>query len=85
MGREKYLSLPELAKILGISRIALYKKVKAGKIKAIKIGRSYAVPQEYLASLLGKTLSGEEKKEIDAAVKKTVKDYGKVLKMLGKE
>ena len=85
MGREKYLSLPELAKILGISRIALYKKVKAGEIKAIKIGRNYAVSQEYLASLLGKTLSEEEKKEIDAAVKKTVKDYGKVLKMLGKE
>ena len=85
MGREKYISLPELAKILGISRIALYKKVKAGEIKAAKIGRNYAVPQEYLASLLGKTLSEEEKKEIDAAVKRTVKDYGEVLKRLGKE
>jgi excisionase family DNA binding protein len=85
MDDEKYISLPKLAKLLGISRIALYKKVKAGEIKAVKIGRNYAIPQGYLMSLLGKTLSEEEKKEIDAAVKKTVEDYGKVLKLLGKE
>jgi excisionase family DNA binding protein len=81
----KYISIPELAKMLGISRIALYKKVKAGEIKAVKIGRNYAVPQRYIRSILGKTLNEGDKMEIDAAVKKTVKDYGEVLKLLGKE
>jgi excisionase family DNA binding protein len=85
MKGNKYISIPELAKMLGISRIALYKKVKAGEIKAVKVGRNYAIPQRYVLSILGKSLSEEEKKEIDAAVKKTVKDYGEVLKLLGKE
>ncbi len=85
MDEEKYVSIPELAKILGISRIALYKKVKTGEIKAVKIGRNYAIPQRYLSSIVGKSLSAEDKKEIDTAVKKTVKEYGEVLRLLGKE
>lgn len=85
MKGNKYISIPELAKMLRISRIALYKKVKTGEIKAIKVGRNYAIPQRYVLSILGKSLSKEEKKEIDAAVKKTVKDYGEVLKLLGRE
>lgn len=85
MNNTKYISIMELAKLLGISRIAVYNRVKKGEIKAIKIGRSFAIPQRYVESILGKTLKEEEKHEIDKAVKKTVKDYGKVLKMLGKE
>ena len=85
MNNTKYISIMELAKLLGISRIAVYNKVKKGEIKAIKIGRSFAIPQRYVESILGKTLKEEEKHKIDKAVKKTVKEYGKVLKMLGKE
>jgi len=82
---KEYLTIPELAKILGISRIAIYKKVKKGEIKAIKIGRSYAIPRKYLEDILGRSLGEKEKKEIDRAVHKTVKEYGEVLKLLGKE
>ena len=85
MKKDKYISLPELAKLLGLSRIAIYKKVKAGEIKATKIGRNYAVPRKYVEQIIGQTLDDREKKEIDRAVKKTVKDYGEVLKLLGKE
>ena len=83
--KKEYLTLPELARLLGISRIAVYKKVKAGEIKAIKVGKSYAVPKANLESILGRSLGEEEKKEIDRAVKKTVKEYGEVLKRLGRE
>ena len=85
MANKEYLSIPEVAKILGISRIAIYKKVKKGEIKAAKIGRSYAIPKKYLEDILGKSLGEKEKKEIDKAVHKTVKEYGEVLKLLGKE
>ena len=85
MTNKEYVTLPELAKMLGISRIAVFKKVKAGEIKAIKIGRNYAVPKERLLGILGKSLGEEDKKEIDRAVKKTVKEYGEVLRLLGKE
>jgi len=38
-----YISIPALAKILGISRIAVYKKVKKGQIKGVKVGRNFVV------------------------------------------
>ena len=85
MRKEEYVTLPELAKMLGISRIAVFKKVKAGEIKAVKIGRNYAVPKKTLFGLLGKSLGEQDKREIDRAVKKTVKEYGEVLRLLGKE
>jgi len=85
MGKEKYLSIPELAKILGLSRIAVYRQVKNGNIKAVKIGRAYAIPQQQIGNILGKSLSEDDKKQIDKAVKKTVEEYGQVLKLLGTE
>ncbi|MFO8052834.1 MAG: helix-turn-helix domain-containing protein [Candidatus Omnitrophota bacterium] len=85
MKDKEYYTIPELAEILGISRIAAYKKVKKGQIKAKKVGKIYAIPKKYVASVLGKELSEIEKKEIEKAVKKTVKEYGEALKLLGKE
>ena len=82
MGKSGYVTVPELARILGISRVAVYKKVKKGQIKAVRIGRAFAIPEKYI---LGRTLGEEGKKEIDRAVKKTVREYGDVLKQLGRE
>ncbi len=85
MKENKYLTISQLAKILGISRIAVYKKVKKGQIKAIRIGRAYAIPKKYGLDFLGKELSAETRKEIDAAIKKTIREYGEVLRLLGRE
>jgi len=85
MEKNGYITIPQLAKILGISRIAVYKKVKKGEIKAIRIGRNFAIPKKYIADILGKELKEKDKKEIDKAIKKTVKEYGEVLKLLGRE
>ncbi len=81
----EYISISQLAKILGISRIAVYKKVKKGQIEAIRIGRSFAIPQKYVSDILGKTLQEKDKKEIENAVKKIVQEYGEVLRLLGRE
>lgn len=85
MEKSGYLTIPQLAKILGVSRIAVYRKVRSGQIRATKIGRTYAIPQKQVSAILGKALAEEDKKQIDAAVKKTVKEYGQVLKLLGAE
>ena len=85
MKKSEFITIPQLAKILGISRIAAYRKVKKGQIKAVRIGRNFAIPQKQIASILGKTLRSEDKKQIDDAVKKTVKEYGQTLKLLGSE
>jgi excisionase family DNA binding protein len=85
MEDKNYFTIPQVARILGISRIAVYKKVKKGEIRAIRIGRNYAFPEERLAAVLGKTLREADKKEIDRAVRKTVREYSEVLRLLGNE
>ena len=85
MKSDKYITIQEMAKMLGISRIAVYKKVKKGTIKAMKIGRNFAIPKKYVASILGKVLKARDKSLIDKAIKKTVKEYGETLKLLGRE
>jgi excisionase family DNA binding protein len=79
------ITIPQLAKLLGVSRIAIYKKVKKGQIPAKKAGKIYIISDSVVADILGKKLSLQKKKQIDAAVGKTVKQYGEVLKRLGKE
>ena len=85
MREPEYITIPQLAKLLGISRIAVYKRVKNGQIEATRIGKNYLIPKKYINALLGKSLTVEDKKRIDAAVIKTVKEYGEVLKLLGRE
>ena len=83
--KKEFYTIAELAEILGISRIAVYKKVKKGQIKARKIGRNYAIPRDVIKNVLGHALSEKEKKAIRKAVKKTVEEYGDVLKRLGND
>ena len=83
MENKKFISTTELAKILGISRIAVYKKIKSGKIKATKVGRDFVIDKKDLGNILEKTLSKKEKSEIEKAVKKTIREYGETLKLLG--
>jgi excisionase family DNA binding protein len=85
MEKSEYISIAQFAKVLGISRIAVYQKIKKGQIKAIRIGRSFAIPRKYLTDIAGKTLSEKDKEIIDEAVKKTFQDYGELLKLLGRE
>ena len=85
MANEKFITIPQLAKLLGVSRIAVYKRVKKGEIPATRIGRTYVITDQTIASILGKEVTGRGKKRIDAAVHKTVREYGEVLKQLGKE
>jgi excisionase family DNA binding protein len=81
----KYLSTSEVAKILKISRVAVFQKIKAGLILAEKIGRNYAVKADDITKALQGTLTDNRKKEIDEAVKKVVLEYGKTLRLLGRE
>ncbi len=83
MEDKKFLSTTELAKILGISRIAVFKKIKGGKIKATKVGRNFIIDKKDVGEILGKELSKQEKLEVEKAVKKTVAEYKETLKLLG--
>lgn len=79
------ISTTEAAKILGISRIAVFKKIKGGKIQAQKIGRNFVIRRTDLVHLLNDALDDQKKEEINQAVQKAVREYGKTFRLLGKE
>lgn len=83
VNKENLISTTQLAKILGISRVAVFKKIKSGEIKAQKIGRNFVINKGDLGIILGKKLGLKDKREIEKAVKKTVEEYGETLRMLG--
>jgi len=85
MVKQKYITIPQLAKLLGLSRIEVYRKVRKSQIPAIRIGRNYAISDRDVAQILGKEMSGKDKKQVKIACKKAVRDYGKVLKKLSRE
>ncbi len=89
MEKKEYFSIAQVAKILKISRIAVYKKVKKGQLPAIRIGKIYAIPRESILRKIrriqGHSLRPEEKDKIKMAVDKTLQEYGEVLKKLGAE
>jgi excisionase family DNA binding protein len=85
MVKQEYITIPQLAKLLGLSRIEVYRKVRKGQIPAIKIGRVYAISDRDITYILGSKISNKAKKRVDSAVRKTVREYGEVLKKLGKE
>ena len=83
MENKDFISTTELAKMLGISHVAVYKRIKSGKIKAMKIGRNFFINKKELGGILERGITKKQKIEIEKAVKKTVKEYGETLKLLG--
>ncbi|MBU3925723.1 helix-turn-helix domain-containing protein [Patescibacteria group bacterium] len=82
---KRILSTVEVAKILGISRQAVLKKIQTGDIKAEKQGRNFVINSGHVSEILGKVLTSKRKKEIERAVDKTIREYGQTLKLLGQE
>ncbi|NCO44596.1 helix-turn-helix domain-containing protein [Candidatus Wolfebacteria bacterium] len=82
---KKFFSTTEVALFLGISRQAVFKKIKAGEIKARKIGRNFVIDRKDLSEIVGKVLNQKQKLEIQESVDKTVREYGETLKLLGRE
>lgn len=80
-----FLTVKELADILGISRIAVFNKIKRGQLVANKIGKTYLIPKDQLVGIINSNLTEEEKINIKIGVSKVIHDYGETLKMLGKE
>ena len=57
---KQFISIPQMAKLLKISRIAVFKKVKKGEIKAIKIGKRYAISKKYIKEKFGDILRSKK-------------------------
>ena len=82
--KNKFISTTEAAQIMGISTVAVFKKIKSGEIKTERVGRNYLVYKDSLPGIY-KDITKDEKTEVEKAVGKVVKEYGDALKKLGKE
>ena len=70
----------------GKSRVAIFKSIKSGKIKAKIQGRSYAIPASETAKITSRQdVTPAEDRVIKQAVSKAVSEYGKTFKLLGQE
>ncbi|PIX31236.1 hypothetical protein COZ61_00820 [Candidatus Berkelbacteria bacterium CG_4_8_14_3_um_filter_33_6] len=78
------VSVPEFAKLIGLSRSQVFRKVKAGQIPAQKVGGVYLIDAS-LANALAGIMTASDQKDISKAVKKTLKIYGETLEQLGSE
>ena len=77
MKRENYYTTQELAKLLGISRVAVFKRIKSGEIKAVPAGRNYLIPKESLPEEIKKLIEKERKEAVEEVLelsKKPEKD-----------
>ena len=85
--KKMFFSTPEVAKLLKISRVAVFQKIKNGVVKAEKVGRNYLIPREEIEQYLdgSKKLTEEEKVEVKRAVDRAIKEYGQAIRMLGRE
>lgn len=82
MENEQFYTTSQAADKLGISRIAVYKKIKSGKLKATRCGRVFMIPADEFGY---KRLTPAQAVVIEQGVERAVKEYGQVLKMLGQE
>jgi excisionase family DNA binding protein len=82
--KDRYLSTIEAAKVMGISRVAVLKQIKTGRLRAERVGRNYIIDRGDLKGIFRHITPGD-KRRVSSAVKKVIKDYGPALKKLGKE
>lgn len=80
-----HMTIPELARHMGLSRIAVYAKVRKGQIPATRIGRNYVIFSKDVARILHRPLSKRDRQRFDRAVQMVVSEYGVTLKCLSKE
>ena len=53
--KEKLLTINEITAILKVSKLTIYRYIKAGKLPAYKVGRDYRVKQEDFDRFLEKS------------------------------
>lgn len=81
MQHKEFYTTSELAKIIGLSRSQVFRKIQNGEIPSEKAGRINLVPRLFVDEFLGRVAQKDEL-NITRAVKKTMGEYGEVIKML---
>jgi len=84
MQHQDFITIPDFANRIGMSRSQIFRRVQKGLIEAQKIGHVYLIPIEELHKITGET-SDRDRDLIIKGVKRTLRDYGSVIRDLGDE
>ncbi len=82
---KQLFSLKEVADLLNVDRVTVYRWVKSGKVKAERVGGSFVVSAENLPHHLLGELSEERKVWIRDAVAQALQEYGETFRALARE
>ncbi len=82
MERKPYVSVPQAAKILRKSRIAIFKQVKSGKVEAVRIGKNYMITKTSLKRMILNRTIKDIERDINHAVKKAIREFENVLELI---
>lgn len=50
--RQRYLTVAEVAETMRVSKMTVYRLTRSGELPAVRVGRSYRVPQDALDTYL---------------------------------
>ena len=85
MSNKSLYSTSEVAEILHVSRVEIFRRIKEGRIKANKVGRNYVIPYESVIESLGASIGKRSKRKIEEAIAKAIKEYGETFRKLANE
>lgn len=81
--QNKYLSVSQVSKIVRLSRTHVLRLIQKGQIPAERVGRSYIIPESGLPGIY-RPLTDKEQLKVHEAVDKTFREYGDVIRKLGR-
>jgi len=55
-----FLTVAEVAEVMRVSRMTVYRMVHAGELPAVRFGRSFRVPESAVLKAIQPTLGGSE-------------------------
>lgn len=56
----RFMTVAEVAEVTRVSRMTVYRMVHAGELPAVRVGRSFRVPEAAVQQLLDSGLTAEE-------------------------
>lgn len=71
INKSQFITVAEMAKMLGVTRAAINKQIAEKKMPAEKVGRNYLIPKTALPAGLEERIRTEQKKATDSVIKKS--------------
>ncbi len=62
-GRMRFLTVAEVADVMRVSKMTVYRMLHAGEMPAVRVGRSFRVPQDALEHYLATARIEQEPEE----------------------